>query len=136
MSGCTCRLFIPVCTGSGSGMQNPLANIHSVSISRQQVQRIFSFSLRSRAVHRSAPDKPLDYGVCRSSTLFQRTLVLVLRCFSGGGSFLSSGLHTSDCTTSDCVASGHLPCALQHTKRVISLKEHSRVERLFKDASF
>ncbi len=28
MSGCTCRLFIPVCTGSGSGMQNPLANIH------------------------------------------------------------------------------------------------------------
>ncbi len=48
----------------------------------------------------------------------------------------SSGLHTSDCTTSDCVASGHLPCALQHTKRAISLKEHSRVERLFKDASF
>ncbi len=28
MSGCTCRPFIPVCTGSGSGMQNPLANIH------------------------------------------------------------------------------------------------------------
>ncbi len=27
-SGCTCRLFIPVCTGSGSGIQNPLANIH------------------------------------------------------------------------------------------------------------
>ncbi len=27
-SGCTCHLFIPVCTGSGSGMQNPLANIH------------------------------------------------------------------------------------------------------------
>ncbi len=26
ISGCTCRLFIPVCTGSGSGMQNPLAN--------------------------------------------------------------------------------------------------------------
>ncbi len=28
MSGCTCRLFIPMCTGSGSGMQIPLANIH------------------------------------------------------------------------------------------------------------
>ncbi len=28
MSGCTCRPFIPVCTGSGSGMQIPLANIH------------------------------------------------------------------------------------------------------------
>ncbi len=28
MSGCTCRLFIPVCMGSGSGMQNPLANFH------------------------------------------------------------------------------------------------------------
>ncbi len=25
MSGCTCRLFIPMCMGSGSGMQNPLA---------------------------------------------------------------------------------------------------------------
>ncbi len=24
----TCHIFIPVCTGSGSGMQNPLANIH------------------------------------------------------------------------------------------------------------
>ncbi len=23
-SGCICRLFIPVCTGSGAGMQNPL----------------------------------------------------------------------------------------------------------------
>ncbi len=28
MSGCTCHLFITVCTGRGSGMQNPLANIH------------------------------------------------------------------------------------------------------------
>ncbi len=28
MSGCTCRPFIPVCTGRGSGMQIPLANIH------------------------------------------------------------------------------------------------------------
>ncbi len=28
MSGCTCRLFIPVCTGNGSDMQNPQANIH------------------------------------------------------------------------------------------------------------
>ncbi len=30
MSGCTCRPFIPVCTGSGSGMQNPLANFIGV----------------------------------------------------------------------------------------------------------
>ncbi len=30
ISGCTCRLFIPVCTGSGSGMQNPLANFIAV----------------------------------------------------------------------------------------------------------
>ncbi len=30
MSGCTCRPFIPVCTGSGSGMQNPLANFIAV----------------------------------------------------------------------------------------------------------
>ncbi len=26
ISGCTCRLFIPVCMGSGSGMRNPLPN--------------------------------------------------------------------------------------------------------------
>ncbi len=30
LSGCTCRPFIPVCTGSGSGMQNPLANFIGV----------------------------------------------------------------------------------------------------------
>ncbi len=30
MSGCTCRPFIPVCAGSGSGMQNPLANFIGV----------------------------------------------------------------------------------------------------------
>ncbi len=31
MGGCTCRLFIPVCTGSGSGMQNPSGStIHYV----------------------------------------------------------------------------------------------------------
>ncbi len=30
MSGCTCRPFIPVCLGSGSGMQNPLANFIGV----------------------------------------------------------------------------------------------------------
>ncbi len=30
MSGCICRPFIPVCTGSGSGMQNPLANFIGV----------------------------------------------------------------------------------------------------------
>ncbi len=30
ISGCTCRLFIPVCTGSSSGMQNPLANFIAV----------------------------------------------------------------------------------------------------------
>ncbi len=97
------------------------------------MQRIFSFSLRSRAVHRSAPDKPFDYGVCSQARSSRG-----LSCWCYGASaavvFPSSGLHTSDCTTSDCVASGHLPCALQHTKRVISLKEHSRVERLFKDA--
>ncbi len=42
----------------GMRLLHPAAADHSVSISRQQVQRIFSFSLRSRAVHRSAPDKP------------------------------------------------------------------------------
>ncbi len=30
MSGCTCRPFIPVCKGSGSGMQNTLANFIGV----------------------------------------------------------------------------------------------------------
>ncbi len=30
MSGCTCHPFIPVCTGSGLGMQNPLANFIGV----------------------------------------------------------------------------------------------------------
>ncbi len=30
MSGCTCHPFIPVCTGSSSGMQNPLANFIAV----------------------------------------------------------------------------------------------------------
>ncbi len=30
MSGCTCRPFIPVSTGSGSGLQNPLANFTGV----------------------------------------------------------------------------------------------------------
>ncbi len=48
----------------GMRLLHPAAADHSVSISRQQVQRIFSFSLWSRAVHRSAPDKPFDYGVC------------------------------------------------------------------------
>ncbi len=35
MSGCTCRPFIPVCTGSGSGMQNPLANSLAFSLSQR-----------------------------------------------------------------------------------------------------
>ncbi len=48
----------------GMRLLHPAAADHSVSISRQQVQRIFSFLLRSRAVHRSAPDKPFYYGVC------------------------------------------------------------------------
>ncbi len=30
ISGCTCHLFIPMCMGSGSGMQNPLANFIGV----------------------------------------------------------------------------------------------------------
>ncbi len=45
---------------------------------------------------------------------------------------MSSGLHTSGCTTPVCVANDHLPCALQHANIVFSQKEHSRV-RLFKD---
>ncbi len=45
---------------------------------------------------------------------------------------MSSGLHTSGCTTPVCVADDHLPCALQHAKRAFSLKEHSRVHH-FKD---
>ncbi len=103
----------------GMRLLHPAAADHIVSITRQQVQRIFSFSLRSRAV---------------------TSFIAEFNELSTGGTALQQRWFFPcrvDCTHQVslppvCVSGNHLPCALQHAKRAFSLKEHSRV-RLFKD---
>ncbi len=58
--------------------------------------------------------------------------MLVVRHYSGGGSSHFEWTAHISLHYPVCVANDHLPCLLQHAKRVFSLKEHSRV-RLFKD---
>ncbi len=95
-----CKLNEPM--HIGMRLLHPAVADHSVSISRQQVQRIFSFSLRSRAVlivllqtyPKAVPSKSLWCWW----TAIQRWW-----------SPLSSGLHTSGCTTPCCVAAAISP---------------------------
>ncbi len=67
----------------GMRLLHPAAADHSVSISRQQVQRIFSFSLRSRGdVYRSVPD--LSFSAFKSLVLvYGASAVVVSRCRVG-----------------------------------------------------
>ncbi len=65
---------------------HPAAADHSVSISRQQVQRIFSFSLRSRAFTSFCSWLLLNEWIQRVEHSLRKTLVLVVRHYSGGGS--------------------------------------------------
>ncbi len=89
-----CKLNEPM--HIGMRLLHPAAADHSVSINRQQVQRIFSFSLRSRAV----------LIVLLQTYLFESASRLccwrtaIQRWWSPS----SSGLHTSGCTTPCCVA--------------------------------
>ncbi len=112
-----CKLNEPM--HIGMRLLHSAAADHIVSITRQQVQRIFSFSLRSRAVTSFIAEfNELSIG----GTALQRRWFFPCRV---------------DCTHQVslppvCVAGNHLPCALQHAKRAFSLQEHSRV-RLFKD---
>ncbi len=104
----------------------PAAIDHSVSISRRQVQCIFSFSLRSRAVTSFCSWLLLNEWIQRVEHTLRKT--------RAGGMALQRWWFFPcrvDCTHqaalhSVCVADDHLPCALQHAKRVFSLKEHSR----------
>ncbi len=128
-----CKLNEPM--HIGMRLLHPAAADYIVSINRQQVQRIFSFSLRSRAVLivllQTYPKRNSASRLWCSWTAIQRWW-----------SPLSSGLHTSGCTRcSGCTCcSDHLPCALQHAKRAnTSLKEFYGRNvffkmRLFKDA--
>ncbi len=125
-----CKLNEPM--HIGMRLLHPAAADHSVSISRQQVQRIFSFSLRSRAV--------LIVLLQTISTESASRLWCWWTAIQRWWSPLSSGLHTSGCTKPLLCCSDHLPCALQHAKRAnTSLKECYGWNvffktRLFKDA--
>ncbi len=116
----------------GMRLLHPAAADHSVSISRQQVQRIFSFSLRSRAVLivllQTYP-KAVPSSLWCWCTAIQRWW----------SPFVEWVAHIRQHYPLLC-CSGHLPCALQHAKRAKpSLKElHGwnvfLKTRLFKDA--
>ncbi len=92
-----CKLNEPM--HIGMQLLHPAATDHSVSISRRQVQCIFSFSFGAERLHRSAPDFCWTSEFNELSTLFGRlscwwygtTAVVVLP--------MSSGLHSSGCTT-------------------------------------
>ncbi len=79
-----CKLNEPM--HIGMRLLHPAAADHSVSINRQQVQRIFSFSLRSRAVTSFCSWLLLNEWIQRVEHALRRTLVLVVRPYSGGGS--------------------------------------------------
>ncbi len=79
-----CKLNEPM--HIGMRLLHPAAADHSVSINRQQVQRIFSFSLRSRAVTSFCSWLLLNEWIQRVEHALRKTLVLVVRHCSGGGS--------------------------------------------------
>ncbi len=121
-----CKLNKPM--HIGMRLLHPAAADHSMSISRQQVQCIFSFSLRSRAVFivlfLTYPSVPSSLWCW--CTALQRWWSPVVEWVA------HIRLHYPLLCCCD-----HLPCALQHAKRAkLSLKELSWVEHLFKDASF
>ncbi len=92
-----CKLNEPM--HIGMRLLHPAAADHSVSISRQQVQRIFSFSHQSRAVTSFCSRLLLTSEFNELSTLFGR-----LSCWWYGSTAVvvlpvSSGLHISGCTT-------------------------------------
>ncbi len=124
-----CKLNEPM--HIGMRLLHPAATDHSVSISRQQVQRIFSFSLRSRAVLIVLLQTYL-LKVPQDSVLVDGDSAVVV-------SFVEWIAHIRLHYPLLC-CSDHLPCALQHTKRAnTSLKEcYGRnvffKTRLFKDA--
>ncbi len=89
-----CKLNEPM--HIGMRLLHPAAADHSVSINRQQVQRIFSFSLRSRAV--------LSFCSTYLFPLSASRLWCWRTAIQRWWSSLSSGLHTSGCTTPCCVA--------------------------------
>ncbi len=79
-----CKLNEPM--HIGMRLLHPAAADHSVSINRQQVQRIFSFSLRSRAVTSFCSWLLLNEWIQRVEHALRKTLVLVVQHYSGGGS--------------------------------------------------
>ncbi len=108
-----CKLNEPM--HIGMRLLHPAAADHSVSISRQQVQRIFSFSLRSRAVFiilfLTYPSVPSSLWCW--CTALQRWWSPVVEWVA------HIRLHYPLLCCCD-----HLPCALQHVKRAkLSLKE-------------
>ncbi len=89
-----CKLNEPM--HIGMRLFHPAVADHSVSINRQQVQRIFSFSLRSRTVTSFCSWLLLNEWIQRvehalSCWWYGTTAVVVLP--------MSSGLHISGCTT-------------------------------------
>ncbi len=121
-----CKLNEPM--HIGMRLLHPAAADHSVSISRQQVQRIFSFSLRSRAVL-------IVLLQTYPKAVPSKSLVLVDGDSAVVVSLVEWVAHIRLHYPLLC-CSGHLPCALQHAKRAkTSLKEfYGDFTRLFKDA--
>ncbi len=115
----------------GMRLLHPAAADHSVSISRQQVQCIFSFSRWKSGF--------IILLLTSAGEWFQRVEHAQQENFRAGGTALQLRRFFScrvDCTHQVAlppvfVVGDHLPCALQHTKRAFSLKKHSRVH-LFK----
>ncbi len=124
-----CKLNEPM--HIGMRLLHPAAADHSVSINRQQVQRIFSFSLRSRAVFIVLLHLPI--WECLKTLVLADGESAVVVSFVEWIAHIR--LHYPLLSCSD-----HLPCALQHAKRAnTSLKEcYGRnvffKTRLFKDA--
>ncbi len=121
-----CKLNEPM--HIGMRLLHPAAADHSVSISRQQVQRIFSFSLRSRAVL-------IVLLQTYPKAVPSKSLVLVDGDSAVVVSLVEWVAHIRLHYPLLC-CSCHLPCALQHAKRAkTSLKEfYGDFTRLFKDA--
>ncbi len=108
-----CKLNEPM--HIGMRLLHPAAADHSVSINRQQVQRIFSFSLRSRAVLIVLLQTYL-LKVPQDSVLVDGDSAVVVSLVEW---IAHIRLHYPLLCCSD-----HLPCALQHAKRAnTSLKE-------------
>ncbi len=78
-----CKLNEPM--HIGMRLLHPAAPDHSVSISRQQVQRIFRFSLRSRAGAR-----PLSGGTGAVTTFWERGLHTLTETFPSSRSLSTS----------------------------------------------